>query len=166
MSLSRLCLIGLLCLVAFGLAAYVVAPGITASGRAQTTLSLQTEAYIVTGKPTISVAKLDQILCETYNGVRPKACHSGQDLYNLGIEYGIDPIFALAFFRQESTYGTSPLAQRTLNLGNMRCAGYATCYEGFRVYADLAEGYNDWYRLIAHGYVNGEVSSQCPCKDV
>jgi hypothetical protein len=105
--------------------------------------------YVVTGPPTITAKKIDQVLCAAGS----PACGTGATLYQLGIDYGIDPIFALAWFKHESTYGTSGVARATLSLGNIECsAGYA-CIDGFRAYSSWAAGYEDWYRLIKNLYV-------------
>ena len=41
----------------------------------------------------------------------------------------------------------------THNVGNIICAGYATCYERFRDYPDWETGIRDWNRLIAEEYI-------------
>ncbi|HEY3994094.1 MAG TPA: hypothetical protein VGM01_14600, partial [Ktedonobacteraceae bacterium] len=59
--------------------------------------------YSVLGKPTISVKQINAILA-TYHS--PTA-GMGQSLYDLGVQYGIDPVYALAFFMHESLFGTT-----------------------------------------------------------
>src|SRR5688572_20452661 len=54
--------------------------------------------------PSLSAAQIDSILA-SYGS---PATGSGADFYRLGIEYGIDPAYALAFFVHESTAGTNP----------------------------------------------------------
>ena len=60
----------------------------------------------ILGAPTISPQKIDEILA-SYNS---PAVGYGQAMYDLGLQYGIDPIFCLAFFVHESTAGTRGVA--------------------------------------------------------
>ncbi len=53
--------------------------------------------YAVLGKPTITADFINQVLA-SYNS---PAAGKGQALYGLGVKYGIDPAFALAFFMHE-----------------------------------------------------------------
>ncbi|HLX40890.1 MAG TPA: hypothetical protein VKR42_10165, partial [Ktedonobacteraceae bacterium] len=50
--------------------------------------------YSVIGKPTITADFINRVL-SAYNS---PAAGKGQSLYDLGVKYGIDPAFALAFF--------------------------------------------------------------------
>lgn len=105
--------------------------------------------YKVTGSPTISASFIDQVL-DTYNS---PAHGKGQQLYTLGQQYNIDPVYALAFFMHESGFGTTGVARVTLSLGNIRATpGYAS-YDGYRKYKSWEEGFADWYRLIKKQYV-------------
>jgi hypothetical protein len=77
-----------------------------------------------------------------------------------GLEYGIDPVYALAFFMHESTLGTNPAwsgfkpdGSTTHNVGNITCADYPTCYGRFRDYPNWQIGIRDWFRLIAVEYI-------------
>jgi hypothetical protein len=114
--------------------------------------------YNLQGPPSISPQQIDRIL-EAYGS---PAAGSGQDWYNLGLEYGIDPAFAVAFFIHESSAGSNPAwagikpgGATTHNVGNIICAGYATCYGRFRDYGSWREGIEDWYRLINVEYLQG-----------
>lgn len=99
--------------------------------------------------PTVSVAQIEQVL-QAYGS--PLA-GSGQALYNLGVKYGIDPAFCLAFFVHESAAGTRGEAVLTHNLGNIRATpGYASL-DGYRYYDTWLEGAEDWYKLIKNLYV-------------
>jgi hypothetical protein len=40
-------------------------------------------------------------------------------------------------------------------VGNIICAGYATCYQGHRDYPGWEAGIDGWYRLIAREYIEG-----------
>lgn len=110
------------------------------------------------GAPTISAQSIDAILAE-YGS---PAVGSGQAFYDLGLQYGIDPAYALAFFIHESSAGTNPGwagikpgGGTTHNIGNIICAGYPTCYNRFRDYPGWTEGIDDWYKLISVEYING-----------
>lgn len=112
--------------------------------------------HSVLGPPSISAQQIDRILAEW----RSPAAGTGAAWVELGVRYGIDPAYALAFFIHESGAGTAPgWAGRkpdggtTHNVGNIICAGYRTCYGRFRDYASWEEGIEDWYRLIAVEYV-------------
>ncbi|MCS6939088.1 MAG: glucosaminidase domain-containing protein [Roseiflexaceae bacterium] len=112
--------------------------------------------HSVLGPPSISAQQIDRILAEW----RSPAAGTGATWVELGVRYGIDPAYALAFFIHESGAGTAPgWAGRKLdgstthNVGNIICAGYRTCYGRFRDYASWEEGIEDWYRLIAVEYV-------------
>jgi hypothetical protein len=107
--------------------------------------------WSVLGRPTVSAKFIDRVLV-TYHS---PAAGTGQALYDDGVKYGIDPVFALAFFMHESSFGTAGIARVTHSLGNIRCTpGYPRCYQGFRLYNTWQDGYVDWYRLIRDLYVN------------
>lgn len=122
-------------------------------------------SYILTGKPTISAAFINRVLA-AYGS---PASGKGQALYTLGVKYGIDPVYALAFFLHESRFGTTGEAAVTLSLGNERCiqdrpcmntAGTA-CQSGQSCYAKMEsweDGFDHWYQLILYGYVQGKVT--------
>lgn len=110
-------------------------------------------AHSVEGKPSITVAKIEQVL-KQYNS---PAVGSGQAMYDLGVKYGIDPAYALAFFVHESTAGTKGIAVNTKSIGNIRQtanSGY-DAYEGFRKYPTWEVGMEDWYKLIRNLYIQG-----------
>ena len=102
--------------------------------------------YTVTGHPTINASLIDHILCSASS----PACNTGQALYNQGVQYHIDPVYALAFFQQESLFGRFGVARFTHSLGNIRCTAGYQCSDGFRTYASWSAGYEDWYRLISY----------------
>ncbi len=119
----------------------------------------QSSSTGVEGKPTLSAAFIDRILAAFHS----RAAGTGEALYSLGVQYGIDPAYALAFFYHESLLGTTGVARATLSLGNIRCTPGYQCIEGYRAYQSWPAGYEDWYKLIKNGYITGQVSSQCPC---
>lgn len=114
--------------------------------------------YNLQGPPSLTPDQIERVL-KAYGS---PAVGTGHDWYNLGLKYGIDPAFALAFFIHESGAGTNPNwaglkpdGQTTHNVGNIICAGYPSCYGRFRDYATWAEGIEDWYRLIDVEYIQG-----------
>ncbi len=105
--------------------------------------------YSVIGKPTIAVDFINRVLA-TYNS---PAAGKGQALYDLGVKYGIDPAFALAFFMHESTFGTAGMATVTLSLGNLRCIPSVPCNNGYAQFSSWEQGFEAWYKLIRNLYV-------------
>jgi hypothetical protein len=75
-------------------------------------------------------------------------------LYDLGVQYGIDPAFAVAFFVVESAAGTRGVARTTHSLGNIRCTPGYTCQAGYRVYSTWEAGARDWFALIRTLYLD------------
>jgi|ERR1022692_1622514 hypothetical protein len=143
----------LLCFLALGAACLWISNNNTAShantltqlGQQHATMTIDNgQSHSILGQPTISASFINTILCD--NG--SPACGTGQSLYSLGKQYGIDPAWALAFFNHESTYGRFGVASRNLGIGNIRCTSGYVCVNGFRAYQDWSTGYLDWYRLI------------------
>src|ERR1700676_652201 len=84
---------------------------------AQVIPEAQTSSYSILGPPTVSATLIDQVLSANNS----PATGNGQAIYSDGVKYGIDPVFALAFFMHESSFGTAGIAQLTLSPGNLRC---------------------------------------------
>jgi hypothetical protein len=109
--------------------------------------------YSVLGKPTISADFINQVLA-SYNS---PAAGKGQALYDLGVKYGIDPVFALAFFMHESLFGTTGEARATHSLGNLRCIPTRPCIDrnngGFAQMYSWEDGFEQYYKLIRNLYV-------------
>jgi hypothetical protein len=114
---------------------------------------IHTGPYAVLGKPTISASYINQVLA-SYNS---PAAGKGQTLYNLGVKYGIDPVFALAFFMHESLFGTTGEARATLSLGNLRCIPTRPCIDqnrgGYAQMNSWEDGFEQWYKLIRNLYI-------------
>jgi hypothetical protein len=72
---------------------------------------VSSSSYAVQGSPTVSAAFIDQVL-HSYGS---PAAGQGQNFYNLGQQYGIDPVFALAWFNHESSFGEAGMARYTLS---------------------------------------------------
>lgn len=113
---------------------------------------------------SLTPQEIDGVLAE----YESPAMGKGQAFYELGREFNIDAAYALAFFIHESTAGTAcpgwvgctPDGKTTHNIGNIICAGYATCHADstgrmWRSYASWEEGLTDWYRLIDVEYIGG-----------
>lgn len=102
------------------------------------------QQHSIQGKPSLSAQQIDAILCNANSPV----CGTGQTLYDLGKQYGIDPAYALAFFKHESSFGLYGVATTNLGIGNIRCTPGYQCLHGFRAYQSWQQGYADWYQLI------------------
>jgi hypothetical protein len=120
---------------------------------AKTPIPTKTGPYAVLGKPTISVNFINQVLASYHS----PAAGKGQTLYDLGVKYGIDPAFALAFFMHESTFGTQGEARTTMSLGNLRCIPDRPCVDqdrgGYAQMQSWEDGFEIWYQLIRNYYI-------------
>jgi hypothetical protein len=122
-------------------------------------------SYTVIGPPTIPPEFIDRVLF-AYGS---PATGTGQALYALGVESGIDPVYALAFFLHEDRFGETGIGAANHSLGNIRCSTGYLCQSGFRYYATWQDGYQDWYSLILNGYVKGQITDSIvghPCATV
>lgn len=114
-----------------------------------TPFGVQARENSVVGSPTISANFINRVLTH-YNS---PATGKGQALYDYGVKYDIDPAYALAFFLQESTFGTQGVARVTHSLGNIRASAGSPQIDGYRYYRTWEEGFEDWYKLISQQYV-------------
>jgi hypothetical protein len=103
----------------------------------------------ILGAPTLSASFIDRVLAAAGS----PAVGTGVDFYQDSLQTGIDDAFPLALYGHESTFGTRGVARLTHSVGNIRCAGYPTCLEGFRSYASYAEAVADLYHVLLVGYV-------------
>lgn len=102
--------------------------------------------------PSVTPQQIDEVLA-SYGS---PATGTGQYFYDKGLEWGIDPAFALAFFIKESSAGTAGAAVENKSIGNIICtAGWPRCGGRFRAYDSWEQGIDDWYRLIAVEYIDG-----------
>jgi hypothetical protein len=124
------------------------------AAQAQHGRQVSTGGDSVLGSPTIPAGLIDRVLSD-YGS---PAAGTGQSLYDLGVESGIDPVWALAFFMHEDSFGTTGIGAANHSLGNIRCSVGYTCQDGFRSYATWEESYHDWYDLILNGYVHGSIT--------
>ena len=95
--------------------------------------------------------QIERVLQQYYSPASGK----GQVLYDMGVRYGIDPAYALAFFVHESGCGTKGVARFTHSLGNIRWTEGFENYEGYRKYPNWEAGIEDWYKLISNLYIGG-----------
>jgi len=115
------------------------------------------------GPPTISAERINEILA-AYSS---PAAGLGQDVYNLGVHYGIDPIHVLAIFLHESRMGTTGEATKTMSPGNERCIKDRPCVDGgYAQMSSWQDGFVHLFSLLSDGYIKGHVSSKCPCTTV
>lgn len=119
-------------------------------------ITMNRSGLMVVGKPTVTPQQIEAVL-EKYNS--PARGH-GQEIYDLGIKYNIDPAICLAFFIHESSAGTNPAwaglkddGSFTHNIGNIICTEGWRCYGRFRDYNSWSEGIEDWYKLISDLYI-------------
>lgn len=109
--------------------------------------------YSVLGKPTITADFINQVLASYHS----PAAGKGQTMYDLGVKYGIDPVYALAFFMHESLFGTTGEARATFSLGNLRCIKTRPCIDqnrgGYAQMYSWEDGFEQWYKLIRNLYV-------------
>ncbi|HEU0000605.1 MAG TPA: hypothetical protein VFQ36_06890 [Ktedonobacteraceae bacterium] len=112
-----------------------------------------TGPYSVLGKPTITADFINRVLA-SYGS---PAAGLGQQMYDLGLKYGIDPVYALAFFMHESLFGTTGEARVTMSLGNLRCIPTRPCIDqnrgGYAQMYNWTDGFEQWYKLIRNLYV-------------
>ena len=106
--------------------------------------------YAVVGSPTVSADFINRVLA-AYGS---PAAGLGQDIYDLGVHYGIDPVYALAFFQHESSFGRTGEAQTTMSPGNERCIPDRPCLPGdWAQMESWADGFAHWFLLIRTLYV-------------
>ena len=110
-----------------------------------------TETFDLRRAPSIDAPTIGRIL-QSYGS---PAVGAADTIYALGVRYGIDPAFCLAFFIHESTAGTAGVARVTKSVGNIRTTPGYRDYQGYRSYDSWEEGIDDWYRLISDLYIDG-----------
>jgi hypothetical protein len=110
-------------------------------------------SYPVVGPPTISATFIDNVLSAYHS----PAAGLGSVITNQGVHYGIDPVYALAFFWHESAFGTTGEARVTRSPGNERCIADRPCIDqdrgGYALMHSWADGFEHWFRLIRDLYI-------------
>jgi hypothetical protein len=113
----------------------------------------QQQPYSVLGPPSVSAAFIDRVLAAYHS----PAAGLGQALYDDGVSTGIDPVYALAFFMHESSFGTTGEARKTFALGNERCIPDRPCVDldrgGYAQMQSWEDGCSHWYMLILSLYI-------------
>jgi hypothetical protein len=109
----------------------------------------------VLGGPSLSADFINHVL----SSAGSPAAGTGQALYDLSVESGIDDAYALAVFEKESSFGKYGAASQNHALGNIVCAGYPTCHGRFRWYPSWLVGEEDFYQLISREYVSRGLST-------
>jgi hypothetical protein len=110
----------------------------------------------VIGGPSLSASFINQVLT---NAGSP-ASGTGDTFYSNSVKYQIDDVYALAFYRHESSYGLYGEANSSLSIGNLRCVykGYEDlgpwCPDGYTHWPSWQAGIEAWYRLIRNVYVD------------
>ncbi len=110
-------------------------------------------SHRVQGPPTVTASFINRVLARAGS----PAQGIGQVMVQEGIKYGIDPVYALAFFHHESSFGLAGVARSTHSIGNIRCTQGYSCDPtgGYRSYSSYTLALDDWYLLIkvyiAHG---------------
>jgi hypothetical protein len=148
-------LVWIVVLIVLGLIAYGASQGVLKTSTVathQTTSQSQaapaTSGTSIYGSPTLTADQINTILAAYHS----PAAGTGQALYDLGVQYGIDPAYALAFFMHESTLGTQGEARATLALGNERCITDRPCIDqdrgGYAQFNSWQDGYEHWYQLL------------------
>lgn len=110
---------------------------------------LDAVSYGLAGPPTISVAVIEGVLTRYGSPMAGQ----GQRIYDLGVAYGIDPAYCVAFFVHESAAGTRGEAVLTHSMGNLRARPGEPSRDGYRLYTTWEESVTDWYRLIRDVYI-------------
>lgn len=129
--------------------------------------------YSLVGSPSVSADFINRVLTRYHS----PAVGEGQAVYDDGVKYGIDPVFALAFFMHESSFGSTGEASSSLSIGNLRCVGtgyedlHPSCRDNYAWFSSWDDGIEAWYRLIKNGYVQGAINqaigrAACPCVTV
>jgi hypothetical protein len=143
-------------IMALGCIAFIIIAGIQYQQnqpRGVYSLTVKVQDYTLQGPPTISAAFIDQVLINAHS----PAAGTSAALYSLGVQYGIDPVYALAFFHHESSYGTTGEATITRSLGNERCISDRPCIDqksgGYAVMRSWLDGFDHWYSLILNLYI-------------
>ena len=111
------------------------------------------QSYAVLGTPSVSAAFINRVLSAYHS----PAAGLGQALYDDGVSTGIDPVYALAFFMHESSFGTTGEARKTFALGNERCIPDRPCVDldrgGYAQMQSWEDGCSHWYMLILSLYI-------------
>ena len=131
----------------------VVAPAEATTPQTSPTSQPQTSSStsVLPQQPLLTSACIDNILAKS------PAKGNGVYFVQYGQEFGVDPAFALAMFRQENSLCNSDVAgsanfKGCLNksISNIMCTT-SSCYEGFNTYPSWQEGVRAFYSQLKNG---------------
>ena len=126
--------------------------GSTGSGSTCVKASSELSDIRINGGPSLSAQTIDKILSDAGS----PAAGSGQYFVKYGVQYGIDPAFALAFFRQESGYGKAGVAVKTKGIGNIVYTDIAlpdskyNTDRAWSAYDNYENSIKGWYNYITN----------------
>ena len=112
-------------------------------------------------QPRLSPAFIDKVLSAYHS----PAAGLGQQIYNLGQQYGVNSDLLLGIYGHESLFGTTGEARKSRSVGNLRCldSSYApyhpSCADGYAQFPTWFDGIGAFYRLLKVGYLNGVVTT-------
>ncbi len=115
----------------------------------------------ITGSPSITAQQIDEILTKQNS----PAAGTGKFMHEKGVEYGIDPVFAMAFFMKESTYGKFGVAERSHSIGNVRytqgCDFKAESGKSgaFCGYNSWEKGIEEWFSYMQRRFVKKGITT-------
>jgi hypothetical protein len=117
----------------------------------------QPASSVLVGPPTVTPAFINQVLHYYHSPMDGQ----GQALYDLGVQYHVDPVFPLAFFMHESNFGTKGMAVESRSIGNLRCVpSEVSCDKGYAHFATWEDGARAWYVLMTSGlYIGGGLTT-------
>jgi hypothetical protein len=125
-----------------------------------TRLRIPPGQHTMRGTMSATAEQIDAVLAAAHS----PAAGSGKAFVKWGQYYNLDPIYALAFFKHESWFGTHPRwvgqmgdGKTTKNIGNIRYFAAPdperepqfTGFNGFRAYRTWEDGIQDWFKLLA-----------------
>lgn len=100
--------------------------------------------YTILHAPRISKATFAKVL---RNAGSPAAPYANR-IYDEFVKKGVDPAFALAVYRKESSYGKAGVARWTKGWGNLRTSPNYPSKSGFAYYPNYIVGAADTARLM------------------
>lgn len=106
----------------------------------------------IVGPPTLTLDRFKQVLRSYGSPALPEA----ESIYNLGIQYGVNPAVLLAQFIQESSCGTAGSSVRNRSIGNLECRNPSRnpCPGRFQNYPSWTASARDYYDLLRNTYAN------------
>jgi hypothetical protein len=113
---------------------------------------LKPSAYMVTHKPTVTVAAINALLASYHSPVAGQ----GQMIYDEAVKYGLDPAYVVSTFAHESTFGIKGEAQKSFSPGNLRCIASARCADGYAQFDSWQAGFDALCKLVAGSLYAGD----------